>query len=30
MRELADYALSLAVAMGAVILSYWAIVYLAR
>jgi hypothetical protein len=30
MRELADYALSLVIAMGAVVLSYWAIVYLAH
>ena len=30
MRELGDYALSLVIAMGAVVLSYWAIVYLAR
>lgn len=30
MRELGDYALSVAIAGGAVALCYWAIVYLAR
>lgn len=30
MRELADYAMSILVAMGALGLCYWAIVYLAH